>query len=448
MTWAFFIEAVFCMIRTGVTIMYISRNRNGNYYTRVCLPKTLKDAGFPNEVRFSLLTKNREQAIDRHLVVLGRVRAFISVQVKASNREEASLSSLRRSVKSLQNNGFKAPSDSTDSTKTSLPANLPHTKEGKANTDLLKAFLEFKKKSQIRYSSISQLQSRISHFLSWLNKPVTELNSRDAIRYEDLLLEMGNAFKTKKDYLAATKQFCEWLKRHELIKDNFIASIKLPQSGRLNVKQSEQRSRWSEKQLKVLFKHQAFATVPSEHASQKEKEDFWVPLILLYTGARSGEICQLKTCDIYQHDGIWCIDINTKGQDRHLKSAYSSRLIPVHSLLVKLGLIDYVQTRIKQRQSNLFSFKPIGEDKDWAKPFANRFNKVLESCGLVDANRPTLHSFRHTFIDELQQAGIPESITSKLVGHSKQNITYNRYGKRISLQTLSESIEKIRIFAA
>ncbi|TOH44818.1 hypothetical protein CGI79_24980, partial [Vibrio parahaemolyticus] len=80
-----------------------------------------------------------------------------------------------------------------------------------ANTDLLKAFLEFKKKSQIRYSSISQLQSRISHFLSWLNKPVTELNSRDAIRYEDLLLEMGNAFKTKKDYLAATKQFCGWL---------------------------------------------------------------------------------------------------------------------------------------------------------------------------------------------------------------------------------------------
>ncbi|MCC4222970.1 hypothetical protein LL295_05535 [Vibrio campbellii] len=266
------------------------------------MPKALKDAGFPNEVRFSLLTKNREQAIDRHLVVLGRVRAFISVQVKASNREEASLSSLRRSVKSLQNNGFKAPSastdstDSTDSTKTSLPATLPHTKEGKANTDLLKAFLEFKKKSQIRYSSISQLQSRISQFLSWLNKPVTELNSRDAIRYEDLLVEMGNAFKTKKDYLAATKQFCGWLKRHKLIKDNFIASIKLTQSGRLNVKQSEQRSRWSEKQLKVLFKHQAFATVPSEHASQKE--DFWVPLIFLYTGARSGEICQLKTCDI------------------------------------------------------------------------------------------------------------------------------------------------------
>ncbi|WP_322852371.1 hypothetical protein [Vibrio harveyi] len=171
--------------------MYISRNRNGNYYTRVCLPKTLKDAGFPNEVRFSLLTKNREQAIDRHLVVLGRVRAFISVQVKASNREEASLSSLRRSVKSLQNNGFKAPSDSTDSTdstKTSLPANLPHTKEGKANTDLLKAFLEFKKKSQIRYSSISQLQSRISHFLSWLNKPVTELNSRDALLLKSMEL--------------------------------------------------------------------------------------------------------------------------------------------------------------------------------------------------------------------------------------------------------------------
>ncbi|MBE4145171.1 hypothetical protein HJ099_10875 [Vibrio parahaemolyticus] len=57
--------------------------------------------------------------------------------------------------------------------------------------------------------------------------------------------------------------------------------------------------------------------------------------------------------------------------------------------------------------------------------------------------RPTLHSFRHTFIDELQQVGVEEHVTSELVGHSKRNLTYGRYGKQLHISILSENIEKL-----
>lgn len=79
---------------------------------------------------------------------------------------------------------------------------------------------------------------------------------------------------------------------------------------------------------------------------------------------------------------------------------------------------------------------------DWSKAFALRFSKVLKQCGFTEKNCPTLHSFRHRFIDELQQAGIEEHVTSELVGHSKRSLTYGRYGKRLNLSVLIQSVEK------
>ena len=52
-----------------------------------------------------------------------------------------------------------------------------------------------------------------------------------------------------------------------------------------------------------------------------------------------------------------------------------------------------------------------------------------------------MYGLRHTFIDELQQADVAEHIVAELVGHSKQGITFGRYGKRVNLSLLREKIE-------
>ena len=47
--------------------MYLSKNRNNTYYTRVVLPKSLRNKGFQFAVRISLGTKSRSEAIDLNL---------------------------------------------------------------------------------------------------------------------------------------------------------------------------------------------------------------------------------------------------------------------------------------------------------------------------------------------------------------------------------------------
>ncbi len=69
---------------------------------------------------------------------------------------------------------------------------------------------------------------------------------------------------------------------------------------------------------------------------------FWLPVIALLSGARQGELAQLRVNDLAQdaESGVWHFDIS--GSDgRSLKTAASRRKVPVHPELIRMGLLNY-----------------------------------------------------------------------------------------------------------
>ncbi|GAJ50937.1 hypothetical protein ASA01S_136_00060 [Aeromonas salmonicida subsp. masoucida NBRC 13784] len=58
--------------------MYLSKNASGTYYTRLPLPKSLRDRGLPFAIRTSLCAKDRQLAVDQNLAVAARTRALIA----------------------------------------------------------------------------------------------------------------------------------------------------------------------------------------------------------------------------------------------------------------------------------------------------------------------------------------------------------------------------------
>ena len=54
------------------------------------------------------------------------------------------------------------------------------------------------------------------------------------------------------------------------------------------------------------------------------------------------------------------------------------------------------------------------------------------------------HSFRKTVITQLEQAGVPESVTADIVGHEKKTMTYGLYSGGSSLKQKLEAINKIK----
>jgi integrase len=173
-----------------------------------------------------------------------------------------------------------------------------------------------------------------------------------------------------------------------------------------NQKEGARKQRaFTEDELKRLFEgaeYAAFAADPSQAAQ------YWLPLIGLYTGARVNEVCQVNPqCDVQEEEGIWFFDFNEESASdervtKSVKTAGSRRKTPIHSKLLELGLMKYVDRMKKQGSTLLFPqwiptrgrASPAGED--W-------FRQFLAETGLRDETHGRtllgMHAFRHTLMN-------------------------------------------------
>ena len=67
--------------------------------------------------------------------------------------------------------------------------------------------------------------------------------------------------------------------------------------------------------------------------------------------------------------------------------------------------------------------------------------KWLPEIG-VKSSKKSFHSLRHTFANELKQAGVSEQVASELLGHASQSITYGRYANESRIDVLKERYAK------
>jgi len=117
---------------------------------------------------------------------------------------------------------------------------------------------------------------------------------------------------------------------------------------------------FSKVELKRLFEGAEYAAFA---ADPKLAAQYWLPLIGLYTGARVNEICQLNPqCDVREDEGIWFFDFNEDSISdervtKSVKTEGSRRKTPVHSKLIDLGFLEYVN-RVKKQGSHIL-FPPL-----------------------------------------------------------------------------------------
>ncbi len=176
---------------------------------------------------------------------------------------------------------------------------------------------------------------------------------------------------------------------------------------------------------------------------------FWVPLIALFSGMRLNEICQLYVEDIKEEDGIYYIAIREKldsgrlAGDKSLKNESAKRNVPLHSELLKLGFLDYVQAMSKQKSTRLFPDLAFGAT-GYSDSFQKWYRRFLISTGLKSDGRALcFHSFRHTFRDKLREAKIFTEYCNRICGWTESQSTGRHYGVGVPIAIYAEQIEKI-----
>ncbi|WP_446617651.1 site-specific integrase [Vibrio alfacsensis] len=411
--------------------MYMFKSSSGVYYTRLCLPKSLKDNGFPFDIKISLYTKDRAVAVDRGIDMLAELRPVIR-----STCPNSSLDAFHKNVgQVIASQRKKLNIDAPNPVKarpivTKVSKVVDHPKREKI-TALLNNFLDSKRLEQLHDLTVHQLKQRNQHFIDTVSVTfIDEVTPSIAMQYRDALLSEGRSHKTNKFYIASVKQFLGWCHAMEHLSTQPFANVKLRKPT--GTKADVSRPRWSREELKRCF------TRTTMNFSNESL--IWALLLMAYHGCRPSEVCQLKVNDICFKSKTFTVTDENEGQ--HVKNDNARRTLPLHPHFTQGKFVDFVQRREKAHQKNLFDY-PKRNARNCAKPLTVEFGKLLTEKGFKAGKRPTAYSFRHTFVDELKKREVAEHVVAQLVGHSHHALTYGHYGKTLNVEALRDYVEGI-----
>jgi len=200
-------------------------------------------------------------------------------------------------------------------------------------------------------------------------------------------------------------------------------------------------------ELNKLFSTPLLRYMPIEQRTRPAKYTFenamaWIPLVGLFSGMRSNEICQMRARDVQRKEGIWLFNVSDDTTGQRLKTEAATRIVPIHSELVRCGFLDYVKAL--PRDGQLFpALKPGGPDGKYNHYFAKRFTEFRRKCG-VTAPRTSFHSFRKNVAQALKDKRATAAEIAELIGH-EQGFTFSVYAPmQLPMKALKELIERVR----
>ncbi len=291
--------------------------------------------------------------------------------------------------------------------------------------------------------SAAQNKDEFKRFCSVIggDRPIDTITKDDCRKYtEHLLHDRKLRLVTVIKWIGMVGAIYRWASRQGFVPENYNPTNGLAPSMKRAKAEAQGYRDYTDEELVTVFSSAEFL-----RQRTKRPERYWSILLLLFTGARREEICQLNLCDVQEHDGIAFLNITDRGEGQALKNENSRRKVPLHSSLIELGFMDYVKTiRSKPNVTRLFPQMKLAAGQ-YGTATGHWYLRLLKNIKLGGKGL-VLHGLRHTFITRLSDAGCNEKVRMTLVGHAAQGVHGRIYDHRnnIKMSVLKEGIELLR----
>jgi integrase len=207
---------------------------------------------------------------------------------------------------------------------------------------------------------------------------------------------------------------------------------------------------FSDSETKRIFALGVF-TAGERPGGCRGEAGYWMPLMLIATGARPEEIAQLLISDVRLNDNgsEWTLTITDDGVHPHkgkrrLKSSKARRTFPLPRVLLELGFLDYVRWLKEREEIALFpALRTKGELKLLYDSWGEWWRKYLRANDAYPsgAGRQGGRDFRHTWATLARRSGVTREAQEYIMGHTPTGGSMNaRYGSR---QPLGAEIHKV-----
>ena len=285
-------------------------------------------------------------------------------------------------------------------------------------------------------------------------------------RYRNLTLEQAilaaekegnqNALKrpTRENYLVNMSAIFNFAMENDWISKNPFKGRRLRKAF-LGAEEEVGKAHFSSDELNRLFRAPLYVGCKDDEMgfakigpNRPRRGRFWVPLLSLFLGCRLNEVAQLYTEDVGEEWGIAFLHIReTRADgskcDKHLKTKQSTRRIPIHPELVKIGFLDFVEARRADvDQPRLFPDLPNSPTGYFSDSFSKWFSRFKTGIFGKDC-KATFHSFRHGFRTALGEAGVPTGDVEMLGGWESGGRSSEKRYDRPTIERLHSRIKQV-----
>jgi integrase len=124
-----------------------------------------------------------------------------------------------------------------------------------------------------------------------------------------------------------------------------------------------------------------------------------------------------------------------------------ARVVPLHSHLVEMGFLNYVQaTRaaLKSDDAPLFYRRPRQPSSNYRGPAVGTRDRLaawVRSLGITDPNIQPNHAWRHTFLTLAAQMGIEQRMRDAIAGHAPRTEA-DKY-VHPSVEAMAEALKRL-----
>ena len=236
-------------------------------------------------------------------------------------------------------------------------------------------------------------------------------------------------------WVSAARTVFGWAVGERLVARNPFAGWRVKVPKRIRTRETKA---FSEDEILTILNAALAIKVHSKADAAKR----WCPWLAAYSGARMGELTQLRRADIVKRDDVYAMKISPEAGTTKSGRA---RTVPLHEHLIEQGFFAFVETASNGPLFYAEPKQPKGAD-DPTNPGKARYVKARErlgvwvrGLGVTDQELSPNHAWRHTFKAIGFRCGMSEKVLDAIVGHAPATV-----GRGYGEPTLADKAEELR----